>query len=313
VEYGAHLPLIEFEGTQWTVPRLAAYARHADALGYRYLCANDHLLFGRPWLDGPTALAAVIEASGSMTLATTVALPVIRGPFQTAKTLAAIDILSGGRLVVGVGPGSSPRDYAAVGLPFDERWARFDEAIRTLRALLNPEAGDFTGAFYSTEGFRLEPPPLRPGGPPLWVASWGSAAGLRRVARLGDGWLASGYNTTPARFGERLALLRERVRALGKEPESFPNGVATMWLFTSERRSECERIVTDVLAPMLGRTPEELNRLSLPIGSAEQCAERIGAFARAGAQRIFVWPLADEIVQLERFAERVLPRVSPAG
>ena len=63
-----------------------------------------------------------------MTIATTVCLPVIRGPVQTAKTLAALDVLSGGRLVVGIGAGSSPRDYAAVGIPFEERWPRFEEA-----------------------------------------------------------------------------------------------------------------------------------------------------------------------------------------
>src|ERR687897_985390 len=107
MEYGAHLPLIEFDGAGQALADLRAYARHASALEYRYLFANDHLLFSRPWLDGPTALAATIEASGDMTLATSVCLPVIRGPVQTAKTLTAIDILSGGRLVVGAGPGSS--------------------------------------------------------------------------------------------------------------------------------------------------------------------------------------------------------------
>src|SRR5215207_8705084 len=120
MEYGAHLPLIEFEGAGQTLADLRAYARHASALGYRYLCANDHLLFGRPWLDGPTALAATIEEAADMTLATTVCLPVIRGPVQSAKLLAAIDLLSGGRLVAGVGPGSSARDYAAIGVPFEE-------------------------------------------------------------------------------------------------------------------------------------------------------------------------------------------------
>ena len=70
-----------------------------------------------------------------MTLATTVALPVVRGPVALAKGLAAIDLLSGGRLVVGVGPGSSARDYAVVGVPFEERWKRLDEAVQALRAL----------------------------------------------------------------------------------------------------------------------------------------------------------------------------------
>jgi alkanesulfonate monooxygenase SsuD/methylene tetrahydromethanopterin reductase-like flavin-dependent oxidoreductase (luciferase family) len=298
MDYGAHLPLIEFEGAQ-TLSGLRAYARRAAALGYRYLCANDHLLFGRPWLDGPTALAATIEASADMTLATTVCLPVIRGPVQSAKMLAAIDRLSDGRLVAGVGPGSSARDYAVIGVPFEERWGRFDEAIRTLRSLFDEKAEGFAGDFYSTEGVSLEPPPSRPGGPPIWVASWGSPAGLRRVARLGDGWLASGYNTTPGGFAES----RERLGG------AFPNAIVTMWLYVSEARRDAERVLREVLAPMLGRPVEALRELALPIGSAEQCAERISAYRDAGAERIFVWPLADELDQLERFREDVVPLV----
>jgi alkanesulfonate monooxygenase SsuD/methylene tetrahydromethanopterin reductase-like flavin-dependent oxidoreductase (luciferase family) len=287
MEYGAHLPLIQFDGGGRTLADLRGYAQRAADLGYRYLCANDHLLFGRPWLDGPTALAATIEASGDMTLATTVCLPVIRGPVQTAKMLTGIDILSGGRLVAGVGPGSSARDYEAVGVPFEERWRRFDEAIRQLRSL------------FSGKDLPLEPPPTTPGGPPIWIASWGSPAGLRRVAQLGDGWLASGYNTTPSRFGEACASLG-----------AVPNGIATMWLYVSERPRDDERILREVLAPMLGRQVEALRDLALPIGSAERCAERISAYREAGAERIFVWPLADELEQLERFRDDVVPLVS---
>jgi alkanesulfonate monooxygenase SsuD/methylene tetrahydromethanopterin reductase-like flavin-dependent oxidoreductase (luciferase family) len=279
MQYGAHLPLIAFDGVAWTLADLCAYARRAGALEYRFLCANDHLFFGRPWLDGPTALAATLEASADMTIATSVALPVIRGPVQTAKMLAALDRLSGGRLVAGVGPGSSPRDYAAVRVPFEERWKRFDEAVRAMRSVLYDEA--------------------EPGRPPIWIASWGSPAGLRRVARLGDGWLASGYNTTPDAFRQSVAAL----------PEAIPNAIATMWLYVTDKRGEADRVLADVLAPMLNRPVEALRDLALPIGSPEQCAERIGAYAEAGAERVFVWPLADGVRQLEAFREKVVPLV----
>ena len=310
MDYGAHLPLIQFEGAGPTLAGLRAYVRRAAALEYRFLCVNDHLLFGRPWLDGPTALAATIDASADMRIATTVCLPVVRGPVQTAKMLAAIDLLSGGRLVAGVGPGSSARDYAAIGVPFEERWPRFEEAIRALRSLLGENAERFAGRFYSTEGLSLEPPPSSPAGPPIWIASWGSPAGLRRVARLGDGWLASGYNTTPSEFGEGLGRLREELDAAGVGRPAFPNGIATMWLYVTEVRRDAERMLAEVLAPMLGRPIEALRDLALPIGSAEQCAERISAFQDAGAERIFVWPLADELHQIERFREDVVPLVA---
>src|SRR6266545_5406745 len=242
MQYGAHLPLIAFGSATWTLADVCAYARRAAALDYRFLCANDHLFFGRPWLDGPTALAATLEASADMTIATTVALPVIRGPVQTAKLLAALDRLSGGRLIAGVGPGSSPRDYAAVGIAFEERWKRFDEAVRVMRSVLDDEA--------------------ETGRPPIWIASWGSQAGLRRVAALGDGWLASGYNTTPDAFGAGRAVLAD----------GFPNAIATMWLYVTEKHGEADRVLGDVLAPMLNRPVEALRDLALPIGSAQRCA-----------------------------------------
>jgi alkanesulfonate monooxygenase SsuD/methylene tetrahydromethanopterin reductase-like flavin-dependent oxidoreductase (luciferase family) len=194
-------------------------------------------------------------------------------------------------------------------VPFDERWRRFDEAIRALRSLLDAQAESFAGEFYSTDGLSLEPPPTSPTGPPIWIASWGSPAGLRRVARLGDGWLASGYNTTPARFRESLARVHGELEDAGASPGAFPNGIATMWLYVTEARPDAERMLREVLAPMLKRPIDELRDLALPIGSADQCAERISAYRDAGAERIFVWPLADDVDQLERFRNEVVPLV----
>ena len=124
MDYGAHLPLIGFNGERFVLGDLMAYTEVADGLGFQAIAANDHLIFSRPWLDGLVALSAVLSKTGRMTLAATVALPVVRGPVSMAKALAASDILSGGRLIVGVGPGSSSRDYASVAIPFEERWKR---------------------------------------------------------------------------------------------------------------------------------------------------------------------------------------------
>src|SRR4051794_1047342 len=193
---------MEFEGEGLSLGRLTRAVDAARDCGLAAVSANDHFLFQTPWLDGPAALSAVIERSGSMALATTIALVSLRGPVPLAKTLAALDLLSDGRVIAGVGPGSSQRDYDAVGVAFEERWGRFDEAVPVLRALL---AGQVPPpeirCHYSAPAEPLAPTPPRPGGIPLWIGSWGSKAGLRRVARLGDGWLASAYNTTPDAFG----------------------------------------------------------------------------------------------------------------
>ena len=308
MDFGLHLPLIDFGGNRFTLDHLILYAETANELGFRALAANDHLVYSRPWLDGPTALAAILSHSGRMDLATTVSLPIVRGPIALAKSLGAIDRLSGGRLIAGVGPGSSARDYAAVGIPFEERWKRLDEVIQTLRSLWNPEGEVFKGNFYNTEGIALEPFPAQKSGPPIWVGSWGSRAGLQRVARLGDGWLASGYNTTPELFAKGWQQLQEFLAAADKDPASFPNALASTWLYITEEGRESERILNEVLAPALNRPAAEL-RERLPIGSAQECADKLAAFQRVGVQRIYLWPLANEVEQIKIFMNEVVPLI----
>jgi alkanesulfonate monooxygenase SsuD/methylene tetrahydromethanopterin reductase-like flavin-dependent oxidoreductase (luciferase family) len=309
MDFGAHLPLMDFGGNPYTLRGLVDYTERAAHLGFKALSVNDHMVFSVPWLDGPSALAAVLSHSDSMTLATTVSLPAIRGPVPLAKTLAAIDTLSGGRLVAAVGPGSSPADYEAVGLDFSERWARLDEAIQVLRALWRRDVEPFVGRFYSTVGISLDPHPPREHGIPIWVGSWGSNAGLRRAARLGDGWLASAYNTTPPLFGEAWQRLRGLLAEHDKDPENFPNALATMWFYVTDDRHEADRVMRERIVPTIHR-PEEVLRERLPVGPAEAFAEKLSGFAAAGVQRVFIWPVANEINQLERFSERVLPLLS---
>jgi alkanesulfonate monooxygenase SsuD/methylene tetrahydromethanopterin reductase-like flavin-dependent oxidoreductase (luciferase family) len=308
VDFGAHLPLMDFGGNPYTLDHLTAYTKTAAQLGFSALSTNDHMVFSVPWLDGPTALASVIGCSGTMTLATTVALPVVRGPVPFAKTLAAIDRLSQGRLVVAVGPGSSQQDFDAVGIDFDERWARLDESIGALRALWQRDAKPFVGRFYSTEGISLDPHPIGRAGPPIWIGSWGSAAGLRRTARLADGWLASAYNTTPTLFAEAWSQLQGLLPSHGKDPESFPNALATMWFYITDDHAEADRVMRERVVPTIHR-PEEILRDRLPVGPAELFAEKLSAFALAGVQRVFIWPVADEAHQLELFWEHVRPAI----
>src|SRR5437773_2397736 len=107
---------MEFGDEGQSFARLTRAVDTARECGFAAVSANDHFVFQTPWLDGPTALAAVIDRSGAMELATTVSLVALRGPVPLAKTLAALDLLSDGRVIAGVGPGSSERDYEAVGI-----------------------------------------------------------------------------------------------------------------------------------------------------------------------------------------------------
>ena len=178
-----------------------------------------------------------------------------------------------------------------------------------LRALWQRDDAPFVGRFYSTEGLTLEPLPAQPGGPPIWVGSWGSDAGLRRVARLADGWLASAYNTTPELFGEAWDVLRSKLADHGKDPATFPNALSTMWCYITDDRHEADRVLRERVIPTVHR-PEDVLRERLPIGPPELFAEKLTAFAKAGVQRVFIWPVADEVHQLERFWNEVRPLVA---
>jgi alkanesulfonate monooxygenase SsuD/methylene tetrahydromethanopterin reductase-like flavin-dependent oxidoreductase (luciferase family) len=305
VELGVHLPLMRFDDAPLSLQRLQATVDAARDCGFAAVAANDHFVFQTPWLDGPTALASVIERSGEMVLATTVSLAVLRGPVPLAKALAAIDVLSEGRLVAALGPGSSERDYAVLGIPFEERWKRFDEAVAVLRALLKGEPMPEQPHYYPvTPDVELVPGPWRQDGVPLWIGSWGSSAGLARVARAGDGWLASAYNTTPEGFSAARTALAHALEDRGRDADGFPNALATMWTWVSKDRANADRVLADVLAPILRRDPDEL-RTQVCVGSAEHCAELLSRYADAGCERVYLGPLGDERGQLELVAGAV--------
>lgn len=295
---------MEFGAEGQSLARLNRTVDAARECGFAAVSANDHFVFSTPWLDGLTALAAVAERSGDMTLATTVSLVALRGPVPLAKALAALDVLSNGRLVAGVGPGSSERDFDAVGLPFDERWARFDEAAAILRALLRGAPPPEAVRYYPLPRAELAPRPRRADGIPLWIGSWGSKAGLRRVARLGDGWLASAYNTTPEGFVAARESLSTELRARGRDADGFPNALVTMWSWITEDAAEAERVLADVVGPLLRRDPEAL-RGQLCVGPRQRCAELLSRYAAGGCERVYLWPLGDEPRQIELAAALV--------
>ena len=302
---------MRFGEERLSLRRLEGAVDAARECGFAAISANDHFVFRTPWLDGPTALASMIERSGEMTLATTVSLAVLRGPVPLAKALVAIDVLSGGRLIAGVGPGSSESDYQLVGIPFEERWRRFDEALAVLRALLRRERLPEQPRYYPvTAQLELAPAPTRQGGIPVWVGSWGSDAGLARVARFGDGWLASAYNTTPDGFSAARTALADALEERGRDADGFPNALATMWTWVARDRAEAERVLADVLAPVLRRDPGDL-RTQLCVGPAEHCAELLSRYAEAGCRRVYLWPLGDEPRQLELVASEVVPQLAP--
>ncbi|HSK96044.1 MAG TPA: LLM class flavin-dependent oxidoreductase [Euzebyales bacterium] len=308
MEFGVHLPLIDFGTGTLTSDQLRTYARIAAELGYTTLAANDHLVWRRPWLDGPTALTSVVDHTGPMALATSIALVAVRHPVVVAKWLTTLGHMTDSRIIAGLGPGSTSADYAAVGVPFDRRWARFDEAFRAVKALVRGEPVP-VGQFYDLAGVRLAPLPAR--APEVWFGSWGSDRRLRALAQEADGWFASAYNTTPGAFAEARTRLDGHLAACGRTPQACPDIIATMWLYVAGSQREADRMLTEVLAPVLGRDADEL-AARLPIGTPDHCIALLRGYAAAGAQQVLLWPIHDPIDQLRTFDELVRPGVALA-
>lgn len=305
MEFGVHLPLIDFGDGLLERHEFRSYVAAASDLGYATLAANDHLVWQRPWLDGPTTLTSLHAEAGDMALATSISLPAVRHPIVLGKWLTTLGCLTGNRIIAGLGPGSSSGDYAAVGVPFEDRWARFDEALRVVKAIVRGDPPP-TGAFYDVEEVRLDPLPATP--PEVWFGSWGSDRRLRAMAQIADGWMASGYNTTPEGFAQARERLDGHLITCGRDPAVFPDLIATMWLCVTETRDEAEQVLQEVLAEVLRRDPHAL-ATQLPVGPPDHCIDLLRSYAQAGAHQILLWPIRDPVHQLHRFHELVAPNL----
>ena len=225
---------------------------------------------------------------------------------QFAKTLAAIDVLSEGRLIVGVGPGSSAADYAAVGVPFDEAQA-LRRALSVLRPLLEGDGAASRRVLLHPESSQ-RPRPAQPPRP-IWVGSWGSPSRAcdwsRITATAGSPRPATRRQICSRRSRQHL----RQASARGTDPESFTNAIATAWLYITENTKRAESVLTDIPRTDAETTGRGAARPLVADRSTELCAERLSLFASSGAQRIFLWPLGDELEQLELFREQVAPCV----
>ena len=179
-------------------------AQAIEAAGYDEIDLGDHVTIGRPtegrsMPDPPAApvlepmvtLAAIAAAVRRVRLGTGVLVLPQRQPALVAKQVATLDILSGGRVRLGVGAGWQESEYESLGVPFSERGRRMEEFMDLLRLYWRERAVTFHGRYYQAEAMAVDPPPVQPGGPPIWLGG-GSMAVLRRIGRLGDGWMAVG-------------------------------------------------------------------------------------------------------------------------
>src|SRR3990170_4492407 len=187
--------------------------QRVEELGYDSAWTSEHIFFYFPTFDALTSLAAMAARTSRITLGTAVFLLPLRPAALAAKEIASVDILSKGRVILGVGVGGEfPKEFEAVGVPVKERGRRTDEAIQVMKTLFTQDNVTFEGKYTKLSGVTLMPKPAQPGGPPVWVAGRSEAA-IRRAGRLADGYLP--YLLSPDRYRDSLARVREQAEKAG--------------------------------------------------------------------------------------------------
>jgi alkanesulfonate monooxygenase SsuD/methylene tetrahydromethanopterin reductase-like flavin-dependent oxidoreductase (luciferase family) len=313
MEYGITIPRMDIAEQPDPLKYLTHFAKASDQMGCAYCVIGDRLESG---MDAFSVLTAIAEASGRMRLVTSVLVLPPRGILVPAKQYAALDILTGGRVIVGVGTGSMFRDYEVVGMHHDNMWPRFEEGVKAMRAYLTPDAPPFQGKFYDTTGVNLEPKPVQKPHLPIWIGSWGSNVGLRRVARLADGWLSSAGpgHQSPEQFAEDVKRLNTFLVEEGKDPATFPSAVSTMALFVSEDADERERIGGPGYVPrpegigvaQPAARPSEDSHAHDMVGSRAACLDKVRRWKAAGIQALFLVPRGpDPLGQMRLFMDEV--------
>ena len=312
ITFGLHLPLIRFNReAAHSREQILSFAKKAEYLGYDSLSVNDHIVFrNTSWLDAITTLSVVAAITSKIKVGTSILNIVVRNPVVCAKALTGIDILSSGRLFAGVGPGSYKGDYDVCGIGFEDRWKRFDEALQILNLLWEQENEndelDYNGHCYKFKKVVVAPRPFQKPHPPILIGSWGSSdASLRRVAKYGDGWMASAYNITPDKFKEKCKTLLAYRKDMGKDTTTFDKSLVSMLGYIDNNKEKTHKMAKDVLSPALGRPADELQDLLL-FGSIDECTKKIKAFLEAGVNSIHFWPVNNYIEQVEIFSKEII-------
>jgi probable F420-dependent oxidoreductase len=223
-----------FSGAGWRA--LVDLARWAEDAGVDRVVVVDHVVMGpntdayawgrfpqppdAPWLEPLAVLAAIASATTRVRLATGILIAPLRPAVLLAKAAATIDVLSGGRLDLGVGTGWQREEYDAAGVDFASRGRLLTDTIAACKVLWRDSPADFASPTVSFRSIWCEPKPLQPGGVPVWVAGTLHARAVERIARHADGWIPI-MGASVADIASGTCRLREALAAAGRDPTAF--------------------------------------------------------------------------------------------
>lgn len=317
MEFGFSLP---GRGPLATPDQILKMAMRADDLRYASLFVTDHVVLpasaarsvypyhtsgqlpggaNQDYLDPLALLGWLAHATRRVRLGTSVLVVPYRNPLVTAKVLATLDRLSGGRLILGAGVGWLREEFEALAAPpFEERGRVTDEYIALMRSAWTTDPVSFEGRYYRVKDVHALPKPAQPRGIPVWIGGHTDGA-VRRAAMLGDGWHPIALRTPgllfPEEYGKRVAQIRTWATEAGRDPAA---------------------ITLTVRVPMAVRSPRSkapAGDRPLFQGTAAEVLGDIQAYARVGVTHFVFDPVTpavkDVLANMDRFAVEVRPKV----
>lgn len=284
-------------------------ADHAEALGFHSVWVGDSVV-AKPRLDALTTLAAVGARTGRIRLGTAVYLAALRNPVLVAHMVATVDWLSRGRVDLGIGYSRAndpvqEHEYRVLGQDPAKRIKLSEELVQIIRRLWRDNDVSYAGNFSSFEHVTVEPKPTQSGGVPIWLASNNIEPGLKRVARMADGWLNN--ITDPRIYRECLEEIRGYAVDAGRNPEAIEPG---LYFTLAAGDDNAIRQGQNFLSQYYNRPYEAVAKAMLCVmGSWEQVMDQIQAYTEAGARTLVLrFAASDQIRHLEACAEQLSRR-----
>jgi F420-dependent oxidoreductase-like protein len=309
------------EGLTWE--RWRQIMACVEALGFESLWRSDHFMSivdaNRDSLETWVALTLVAAETTRLRFGPLVCPITFRHPSLLARMAAAVDALSGGRLVLGMGAGWNDQEHRAFGLPFppmQERMDRLEEGLEVITRLLADEPAQFAGRYYQLEGANPRPKPVQRPRIPVLIGTTSERRMLRIVARYADEWDVPGI-ITPALYRAKRERLAAYCRAINRDPHEIRHGVSTAFLI-GRNEQECRRRMEAMqrLMPHLASLDpsgvrDALRKEEWLIGTPEQIVAALQALAEEGVERVILQHNDQtDFEALELIAHEVMPAVT---
>ncbi len=313
MKYGVQISVVDNTGE----PGQLELVRCAEELGLDSVWTGEHIMFHVPCLDSLASAGVYLGATSRVRVGTAVTLLPFRHPLVLAKAVTTLDVLSGGRFMLGVGVGGEFRaELEACGIPYSKRGRIADETLESLHAVWGKQAQDGGGASFQGEFFQFadvaqRPSPVQQPHPPIYVGGRTEAA-ERRVARYGTGWIP--YVVAPATYRVQKQRIQSLMKEKGREADlhGFDWGLL-VFVNLGESSEDARKDMIEALATRYHQDFSPLVDRYCVFGTPEECARRLSDFAEAGVEHFILAPTSlksDAVSVLRAYKDKVLPLVN---